>query len=128
MKCTSCGYEGPLQGATCPNCGAAMAQVRASLGKRNPFLVISVTLTAFLAMAVVAGSVGYRLLKGDVPRVQRNSITNGIPVHKELPIQHGKVVIPEYLHGHGKLYFVPVGRQAIPVQTLADYYLEKFGA
>jgi YD repeat-containing protein len=91
-------------------------------------LVISVTLTAFLAMVVVAGSVGYRLLKGAIRRVQRNSITNGIPVHKELPIQHGKVVVPEDLRGHGKLYFVPVGRQVIPIQALADYYLEKFGA
>lgn len=42
-------------------------------------------------------------------------------------VEHGRVANPEDLHGHGKLYFVPVGRQAIFVRSLADYYVQKFG-
>jgi len=44
-----------------------------------------------------------------------------------LAVQHGNVASPEDLHGHGKLYFVPVGRQAIFVRSLAEYYANKFG-
>ena len=33
---------------------------------------------------------------------------------------------PTELQGHGTLYFVPMGRQAIPAQSLADYYEQKF--
>ncbi|HEY2169763.1 MAG TPA: hypothetical protein VGJ30_09075 [Candidatus Angelobacter sp.] len=42
-------------------------------------------------------------------------------------VEHGRVANPEELHGHGKLYFVPVGRQAIFVRSLAEYYANKFG-
>ena len=42
-------------------------------------------------------------------------------------VEHGRLANPEDLHGHGKLYFVPVGRQAIFVRSLADYYEQKFG-
>ena len=42
-------------------------------------------------------------------------------------VEHGHVASPEDLHGHGKLYFVPVGRQAIFVRSLAEYYANKFG-
>lgn len=42
-------------------------------------------------------------------------------------VEHGRVANPEELHGHGKLYFVPVGRQAIFVRSLAEYYAQKFG-
>jgi YD repeat-containing protein len=42
-------------------------------------------------------------------------------------VEHGRVANPDDLHGHGKLYFVPVGRQAIFVRSLADYYAQKFG-
>lgn len=43
------------------------------------------------------------------------------------PVEHGAVADPGELHGHGKLYFVPVGRQAIFVRSLAEYYANKFG-
>jgi YD repeat-containing protein len=42
-------------------------------------------------------------------------------------VEHGRVAGPDDLHGHGKLYFVPVGRQAIFVRSLAEYYANKFG-
>jgi YD repeat-containing protein len=48
------------------------------------------------------------------------------PVSPEVVVDHGGAVQPEELHGHGRLYFVPMGRQAIPAQSLADYYRQKF--
>ncbi|HEX7285707.1 MAG TPA: DUF6531 domain-containing protein [Candidatus Angelobacter sp.] len=41
-------------------------------------------------------------------------------------VVHGSVVTPEELKPRGRLYFVPMGRQAIPAQALADYYQKKF--
>lgn len=39
---------------------------------------------------------------------------------------HGAVASPAELSGHGRLYFLPVGRQVIPAETLAEYYQQKF--
>jgi YD repeat-containing protein len=43
-----------------------------------------------------------------------------------VPVEHGGLVRPDELEKYGKLYFIPMGRQAIPVQSLADYYRGKF--
>jgi YD repeat-containing protein len=48
------------------------------------------------------------------------------PAPREVPVEHGPVVRADELLPHGKLYFVPMGAQAIPVQALADYYNKKF--
>jgi YD repeat-containing protein len=106
----------------CPQCGwTQVAARRDSLGKKHPALVILVALAAFLALAGTVGFTAYRFVNPDRAFVRE--------FHKtERPVVHGSVVRPDELHGHGKLYFVPVGSQAIPVQMLADYYLDKFGA
>src|SRR5207244_9999237 len=41
-------------------------------------------------------------------------------------VVHGGVAKPDELVAHGKLYFVPMGRQAISVEALANYYRDKF--
>jgi YD repeat-containing protein len=41
-------------------------------------------------------------------------------------VEHGNVATPEDFKPRGRLYFVPMGRQAIPAQNLADYYRKKF--
>jgi YD repeat-containing protein len=41
-------------------------------------------------------------------------------------VVHGGVAKPDELVAHGKLYFVPMGRQAFPVEALATYYRDKF--
>jgi YD repeat-containing protein len=42
------------------------------------------------------------------------------------PVTHGTVVEPQELEAHGKLYFAPMGSQAIPAESLAAYYRHKF--
>jgi len=45
----------------------------------------------------------------------------------ERPVEHGGIASPKDLHADGKLYFVPMGSQAISVESLADYYRQRFG-
>ncbi len=87
---------------------------------------------AFLGIAGSLGFAAYTFLKPRLGlqggRRGKQPVAPRSLIHKtEYPVEHGDAVRPEELHGHGQLYFVPVGAQAIPVQSLADYYLEKFG-
>jgi YD repeat-containing protein len=43
-----------------------------------------------------------------------------------VPVVHGNVIKPNELLHSGTLYFVPMGRQAISAQSLAEYYDKKF--
>jgi len=90
-------------------------------------LLILGSLTIFLGM-VAGGFSAFRFVRTVRSQLQNTTRNNRLPAHSEVPVEHGGVVRPEQLQGHGKLYFVPVGKQAIPVQTLADYYRKKFGA
>jgi YD repeat-containing protein len=84
-------------------------------------LVITTTLATFLVfMGAATGFFLYQ--KGRFFTGTRRSRATA----SEYPVEHGSVVRPEELHGHGKLYFVPVGRQVIPVESLAEYYRQKF--
>ena len=101
---------------------------RESLGKRHPALLISVTLLSFITVLVAAGYVGYHFLhkRTLTPSPHGGSEEPDTSDEPELAVEHGQVVKPEELHGHGKLYFVPVGTQAISAEFLAQYYRDKF--
>lgn len=70
------------------------------------------------------------VLAGSISLLIRMNVLAGLfhrqDVPLERPVQHGAVASASELHAQGKLYFVPMGRQAIPVQSLADYYRQKF--
>jgi YD repeat-containing protein len=131
MKCPNCGFEateGP-----CPRCGAVLAVAPpASFGKRHPVLLISVTLAVFLSIVGTIGLAAYRMVKIRPSSDQSQSQPQGQDEASSdepdgLPVEHGRLARRAELHAHGKLYFVPVGKQAIPVQSLADYYRQKLG-
>ncbi|HKV95190.1 MAG TPA: DUF6531 domain-containing protein [Candidatus Angelobacter sp.] len=85
---------------------------------------------AVLLFAVVAKS---GLLGKLSPKSERKTQTipadnipaDSIPADRG-PVEHGNVADPSTLESHGKLYFVPMGRQAISPQSLAKYYRQKF--
>ena len=134
MRCSNCAVEAGVQQGPCPNCGAFISSApRESFGKRQPALLIAVSLAAFLAVAGSVGFVVYALFKPggilQTVRERQSRFNSGLRARKSrYPVEHGKVLGPEDIRGHGTLYFVPVGTQAIHPQSLADYYKEKFGA
>jgi len=134
MNCLRCGRDLTVQHGSCPNCGAALRVERSSFGKRKPALLISVSLTVFFVIAGTLGFAAYRLFKTGLAGVPQSSTdvpphdVPDVPPHTEWPVEHGHPASPDELRGHGRLYFVPVGRQAISVKSLADYYIEKLGA
>jgi YD repeat-containing protein len=93
-------------------------------------LLISVTLAVFLSIVGTIGLVAYRMVKTR-PSSDQSQTQPGDEASSDEPdglaVEHGQLARRAELHAHGKLYFVPVGKQAIPIQSLADYYRRKFG-
>src|SRR6266704_2365728 len=139
MQCSKCNTDLPPQQRFCPHCGTftkVQQPRRQSLGARRPALLITVCL---LVLLVTVGSAAYGVYLVKQSRStavpQSNSSQPSSPEHHspepqpvsaEHVVDHGGVVQPTELQGHGTLYFVPMGRQAIPAQSLADYYEQKF--
>ncbi|HVG91615.1 MAG TPA: hypothetical protein VNB54_09010, partial [Alphaproteobacteria bacterium] len=78
------------------------------------------------------GIAAYRQVQANRPAQETSAAAyKAAPLPQVRPthfaVEHGRIANPEELHGHGKLYFVPVGRQAIFVRSLAEYYANKFG-
>jgi YD repeat-containing protein len=120
MRCPHCSSELPPGQAACPHCGTLA--VRQSFGGRSPGLLI---VLCFLGLFTVAGSACYFLAQsGFFVKVLAHFDQRRGP--HSVPVEHGGLVRPGELEKYGKLYFIPMGRQAIPVQSLADYYLGKF--
>jgi YD repeat-containing protein len=126
MECPNCHLEVPAQSQRCPHCGSPNAAYKSWVAKNSSWLI---ALGIVVVLALDTYGV-YRIWHGLRARGSNGSSgtagTPGFPP-REHPVEHGNVVQPGELRGHGKLYFVPVGRQAIPVQSLADYYQQKFG-
>lgn len=132
MQCTNCHFERPVLAGPCPNCGfVVIAEPRPSLGRQNPVRLI-------LACFFVLAALGFIVIQVAVPLYRQMRATGSgqqtpTPTYEpriqttHFAVEHGRVAGPEDLHGHGKLYFVPVGRQAIFVRSLAEYYANKFG-
>src|ERR1700733_12122189 len=125
MQCSNCHIERPNQAGPCSNCGFAMGTPQPSLGRRNPLRLILLCFLFLSVIVLIAERVGTDLYhQMQAKRLSQRS--EGAPAStarfNQLPVEHGSVAKPEELHGHGKLYFVPIGHQALSVQSLADYY------
>jgi len=132
MQCSNCHFERPVLAGPCPNCGLVVtAEPRPSLGRQNPVRLI-------LACFFVLAALGFVFIQVAVPLYRQMRATGSgqqtsTPTYEpriqttHFAVEHGRVAGPQDLHGHGKLYFVPVGRQAIFVRSLAEYYANKFG-
>ena len=132
MQCSNCHFEVPGQSAQCPNCGfVKVPEPQPSLGRRNPVRLILLCFLGLALIGLLVARVGIPLYRQVQAASASQETTNAPPapeVHAtHFPVAHGRVANPEDLHGHGKLYFVPVGRQAIFVRSLAEYYAKKFG-
>src|SRR5215469_4219696 len=122
MRCTNCAVEIPIQQGQCPNCGAVIPPIaRESFGKRHPAVLILISLAVFAVLAESAAFAYYWMVKNRPQHQTAHSGEQTVPPRPqfrktEYPVEHGESVRPEELHGHGQLYFVPVGAQAIPAQ------------
>jgi YD repeat-containing protein len=118
MRCPRCNSDLPPEQPVCPHCGTLAT--RRSFGARRPLLLIGICL--FVLGLTVVGV--YLFLSGEFMLGWRSFHQPRAP--REVPVEHGSIVRPDELQPHGKLFFVPMGKQAIPAQELADYYNEKF--
>jgi len=124
MQCPNCHFSVLKQGP-CRNCGV-LIPAPPSFGRRHPVALILLCLSVLFVAVSVAGTAVYRSVRTKIIS-QKNHIEADSIRKKELAVEHGNVASPTELHAHGSLYFAPVGRQAIPVESLAVYYRQKFG-
>src|SRR5260370_15221074 len=117
MKCPNCQTE-VSQPGTCHHCGypIALPSVESWASKNVAWIITVVVLCLLIGVGALA-FVGYRAVQQRrlFLQAQNRASTKGfLPSH--LPVEHGDVVRPNELQGHGRLYFVAVGRQVIPVE------------
>lgn len=130
MQCSNCHFEVPAQAAPCPNCGFLNVRQapQPSLGSQKPGRLIVFCLLCVVLIALIVQRVALPAFREAQAAQETPKETPKVEVRStQYAVEHGRVVNPEELHGHGKLYFVPVGRQAIFVRSLAEYYANKFG-
>ncbi len=124
MQCPMCKSEVLSAPSVCPRCGTIVSTtpVTKSLATVRIIAAAAIVVGALFLMVTSWGffflAISGRLAKlwpmmGPTPR-------------REFAVVHGQVIGPEDLHANGQLYFVPMGRQVIPVQSLAEYYDKKF--
>jgi YD repeat-containing protein len=132
MECSNCHSEIPAQAGQCPNCGFLnVRQVpQPSLGRQKPVRLIVFCILCVVLIALVVQRLAipaFREMQASRAAQETPKETPKVEVRStRYAVEHGRVANPEELHGHGKLYFVPVGRQAIFVRSLAEYYAQKF--
>jgi Domain of unknown function (DUF6531) len=81
----------------------------------------------FITVLIISGLSLFNLLKqnGDWQRMLH--LNREIVPKPHLPVAHGNVIQRDELHHDGALYFIPMGRQVLSAQSLAEYYDKKFG-
>jgi len=126
MQCPICKSEAPSAPSICPHCGAFIsvippAQVSSVSGGtwavRIIFFALVLAIIGIAAATLIKRSGGWQGLFHLNRRPYRRT---GVAV------VHGNVVHSSELQHRGTLYFIPMGRQAISVQSLAEYYDRKF--
>jgi YD repeat-containing protein len=124
MKCSVCGFDLSSPQTACPHCGSYLGNPLATRAA-DPPRTFRYLLAGSVFVLAVFGFLSYRLLsKPDFWDFLRNPALNQRP--RQQAVVHGEVITPEELEAHGKLYFLPMGRQAVPVESLAAYYRDKF--
>src|ERR1700736_2246259 len=125
MRCPVCGFELAAPQAACPRCGSFLAGPMAG-GAADPPRTFRYLFAGSVVFLAVLGFATSRLLsKSSFWDLLLKNPAFG-QAQRERAVVHGDVVKPEELEAHGRLYFVPMGRQAIPVESLAAYYRNKF--
>lgn len=121
MACPLCKSETPPPPCICPHCGAFVSVIPQSQPSRADKLIVIIPV-ALVLMVVALGVIGFYAIKKSTGKYRAAMRTQ----RSQIAVVHGKALAPGELQASGKLYFVPMGKQVIPVQSLADYYEKKF--
>src|SRR5947209_1506012 len=128
MVCPLCQAEVAIQQGFCPHCGSLIGPGFVSQSAPSsklwwiPLGIVAVVLVSAVGAAI------YLWHSGALRRFA-DSLARPYPIrrsYKPIKVHHGGLLKPEQLHGHGKLYFVPIGPQVFPPQELATHYKQKF--
>jgi YD repeat-containing protein len=121
MLCPTCGYESASLQAVCPQCGSFLGAPGSSTELPKTFRYL---LGGSVVLLLIMGVAAYRFRDSWNPL--RANRSGSYVMISNLAVEHGGNAKPEDLEAHGKLYFVPMGAQAFPAESLAAYYTHKF--
>ncbi len=124
MYCPVCGSEIAAPQAACPRCGAFLGTPAGGSIAEPPHTFRLLLVGSIFIMAFLGGIAFHFASKPGFLHALREFPFNAAP--RERAVVHGGVARPDELQAHGKLYFIPMGRQAFPVGSLAAYYRDKF--
>jgi YD repeat-containing protein len=124
MLCSVCGFELAAPETACPRCGAFLGSAMGGSVAEPPRTFRYLLAGSLFILAALGGVAYHSASKPGFLDSLRDSFFNQAP--REHAVVHGGVAKPDELQHHGQLYFVPMGRQAVPVESLAAYYRDKF--
>ncbi len=125
MRCPVCCFELVAPQAACPRCGVFLGGAdRVAIIPDPPRTFRYLLAGSLFILAALGGAAYHFASRPDFSGFLRGSIFG--QNSRERAVVHGGIAKPDELQHHGKLYFVPMGRQAFPVESLAAYYRDKF--
>jgi YD repeat-containing protein len=127
-NCPNCSSEVDIDQPYCSKCGTALQQPKTQADPKPVGMPVrQVILIGVLAVLVIFVSRMYVIPEQHKAVVPPTTAPTPVRVAvRPRSVEHGAVVKPEELQAQGKLYFVPMGKQAISAESLAAYYRQKF--
>lgn len=130
MTCPVCKAEVPIEQGFCPHCGSLIGPGFAQTSPaRSTLWWLPLAIVGMLFLA--AGSAAIYLWRSGALRKFAESVAQPYPsrsprLPRRVKVEHGAVLTAAQLHGHNKVFFVPIGPQVIAPEELANHYIQKF--
>src|SRR5437667_6428481 len=126
MQCPKCATEVQSQQGFCPRCGTFIGmpgEIPPQSGRKSQLWIPLFGLLLLLVITITPAWLLWKYgLLGELQQSRHKIPSAQRPVLKQ---EHVPAKLSE-LQGHGAIYFIPLGAQAISPESLAAHYKEKF--
>jgi YD repeat-containing protein len=126
MQCPICRSEAPPAPSICSHCGAFISVIPEAPQVPANTLRWTIRILFLLTVLIIFAIAAFNIANKNGRWQELLRLIRQTPQRTGVAVVHGNVVQPSELQHRGALYFVPMGRQAISAESLADYYDKKF--
>ena len=126
MQCPICKSEAPVAPSICPHCGAFISVIPQTQPSPVNTRAWTIRIVFFITILIISAVAVFNLVKK--AGGWQSLLQAGRRSHRRVGVAvvHGNIIHASDLVHSGALYFVPMGRQVISAQSLAEYYAKKF--
>src|SRR5260370_7998861 len=125
MQCPTCGTEVQIQQGFCPGCGTFIGMPLGMPPQSGKKLQLQILVGGLLLLSRITIPAWLLWKSGLLRELQQSRSKIPSAQRPVLKQEHVPTKLSE-LHGHGAIYFIPLGAQAISPESLAAHYKKKF--